>query len=224
MQIPVSIMTSASLLNFLRCGGVGTMRHHGKIRGFAPPPLDKPKPNADNVRQRNAQYGGSPMRLLKALAVMLTLAAAVPHVRCVCPDGQVKFFCLGLSTSSTCCCVSSSCQAPDRQDTATCHVTSSDEHGSSCCDRLQRVPVQPSEEFTTLKAPCGCQQSLSSVAEAVLSSSPDVIDLVLDHTFTPSSWTIQPVVSRNAYFPGRTTPRFVLQPADLVVVFCHFNC
>lgn len=169
-------------------------------------------------------YGGNLLRILKTLAVLMTVAGSVPQVRCVCPDGRVLLFCLTLSSSSNCCCVSAAIEFSGQTDSEMSHFTASDNQKPSCCSHPFRLSVQPSEKSPCVKTPCGCQHSVSSVAEAVVASATDLTDTILESNFAPIAWVLHPIVSGNAYFPGRASPRFLLPPPDLVVKFCHFSC
>jgi hypothetical protein len=169
-------------------------------------------------------FGGTPMRSLKTLLVLLAFAGAVPHVRCVCPDGRIKLFCLGISTSSSCCCISSPKSSTDPSASSSSPMAMSDDRKVTCCGHPRLGDVLPNAESASLQAPCGCQQSLSAVAEAALTSAADALDTLVDQAFAPMAWTTHPVVSGNAYYPGRASPRFLLPPVDLVIKFCHFTC
>ncbi len=45
------------------------------------------------------------------LLAVLMLASGLPHRQCVCPDGQVKWFCLRPANDPSCCCNSACCAA-----------------------------------------------------------------------------------------------------------------
>jgi hypothetical protein len=66
-------------------------------------------------------------------ALLMTPIAATPRVDCLCPDGQVKLFCLGFSRSTACC--SGSC----------CGQHQASAHGkrATCCGRGRHQPNAP---------------------------------------------------------------------------------
>src|SRR5262249_19031877 len=90
---------------------------------------------------------GSKLRvaLVWMTAVML-LAAGLPHVRCVCPDGHVKPFCLGsASPTSGCCCGGSCCGAAPGERTC-CQSPPPTDPGATtqccCCQAHARRPTK----------------------------------------------------------------------------------
>src|SRR5579859_7925150 len=48
-----------------------------------------------------------------ALTALTTLAAGFPRLDCICPNGNIKQFCMGSATNSDCCCSGSCCDSAD---------------------------------------------------------------------------------------------------------------
>lgn len=166
-----------------------------------------------------ALLGTKLTRMLAAVAAVLTVFVGVPQVRCVCPDGRVKFFCSGLS--STACC----CTPPQFTPTE-----AASEDFAPCCSHLAPpsnerrtdrdfVP-SPQADSIVLGQRCGCERTLAP--HAVLSTVTEVVKTVgFEVAVIP--WESPPVMTESAVFSYRVSPR-LLSPLDRVVQFCHFTC
>jgi hypothetical protein len=75
---------------------------------------------------------------LASLTATTLLVAAVPHFHCLCPNGQVKPFCLNLRSGPTGCCCGGACCASNADGSSCCHVPGDpldepDADKTSCC-------------------------------------------------------------------------------------------
>ena len=110
------------------------------------------------------------------LTAVATLIASVPHCDCLCPNGQRKPFCLGVSTARSGCCCGGSC-------------CSSSPGGDGCCQAHGPAPAAPEGEHascctskqpkTGLPGPAAqagggcCQKTLANGESATPAPSPE---------------------------------------------------
>jgi hypothetical protein len=109
------------------------------------------------------------------LTATTLLVAATPHFRCVCPNGQVKRFCLNLPSGPTGCCCGGSCCAGSQGGQCCCQAGSGavDQSGSgraTCCARQgQREARQPAGPDGHLRGAC-CTKTPASDFLAITSA------------------------------------------------------
>ena len=82
------------------------------------------------------------------LTAVTTLVGSVPHFDCLCPNGQHKLFCLGISASPTGCCCGGSC-------------CSSSESGKCCCQARESSPEARAKHLR-----CCCESQRQTSADA----------------------------------------------------------
>jgi hypothetical protein len=93
-------------------------------------------------------------------AALLTPIAGTPRIDCVCPNGQVKVFCLSFFVRSADCCCGGSCCGPRESSAGACHK------GASCCSHARQQRNDPGGSRISGK-PCH-----KTVVEAKLQSVP----------------------------------------------------
>lgn len=110
------------------------------------------------------------------LLVMLTLGGGLPHVRCRCPSGRLKPFCLAFlfHSSSACCC------AAETASGGCCHAAEAsapedDEVPSCCAHSCCAVPTgRTAEDTTRIGATC-CSRELAPSDEYTASVAPEAV-------------------------------------------------
>lgn len=161
---------------------------------------------------------GELVRALATVAAFLTVVTGVPRIQCVCPDGHVKFHCLG-SFTSRCCCDNSSAPNSIEVVRGGCQ-TGGETH--SCCARVKPgASDRPAGGGQTQAVePCGCQRTL--VADALASTVEKAGDG--DQFAAGAAWVGHSVVPKQTTRSARVERRFILPPSDRVILFCHFTC
>lgn len=164
--------------------------------------------------------GGIRARLLAAVAAFMAVTAGVPRVQCVCPDGRVKFFCLGRSASGCCCSASSaptSAEANPRCCLAACGSLTPRTHAAP------ESPPAPADEgeIGPVKT-CGCVRTV--VAEAAAYVAQEVGDASRFQPDVLVTWEVTLVASEQTARLAQTAPRLLIPPPDLIVVLSHFTC
>jgi hypothetical protein len=161
---------------------------------------------------------------LACLAALLTPASGVPHFVCRCPDGHVKFFCLGITSAKAGCCCRGACCARPRGDERCCCRRNATRPARSaaraiCCgtDRARPGDRRPSGGPSFAERPC-CTRTLTAVESLAAVPKRGALDDVR------SSWALPAVpASVSAPGPGCVFGVYSLAhspgpPADLVTL------
>ena len=158
------------------------------------------------------------VRFLATLAAFMTVPAAWPTVRCVCPDGHIKFFCSGTNGPRCCCAQPVTEQAPVAPGQTISTATDEIPH---CCSHRREVassiPHDPQQA-----APRGCCERSSLNELLVYSAEEDGDSFALEHAWLeaiPVDRVVAPRISSRC-----KVRRFLLPPPDLVIAHCHFTC
>src|SRR4051812_37058194 len=89
------------------------------------------------------------------LTAATTLACGLPHVDCVCPNGQYKPFCLGVTASLTGCCCSTS-----PSETSADSSSKAQPKPFSCCHEGRRKPAAETHAAVAKITGGGCKRTL----------------------------------------------------------------
>lgn len=175
--------------------------------------------------------GATLTKLLATLAAVMTVTAGMPSFQCRCPDGRVKLFCQGNTSSpSGCCCATGDSTSPGKS--CCCEAKKANAQGPkaakkrSCCAQSHGERQQPTgSDGHRLAAKDGCCVKTVVAAPAVDSVEGTGVP-VHQSGDTLVLWELAPVpppVTSGAA-AARSPPGFHATPPDLVVILCHFTC
>jgi hypothetical protein len=148
---------------------------------------------------------------LVVLTALMTLVAGAPRVDCVCPNGNVKVFCLkALIGSEGCCCDDMCCETSSGAQTKPFAK-------KSCCDR----PGEPTTHNSQKTKNCPCRRTLVEATSSVIASSPEAprqanAGEMAAIEFSP----VQIEVCEASAVINRSPPQ-PLPPTDLLSTFKH---
>ncbi len=163
--------------------------------------------------------GATFTKILAMLAAVMTMTAGMPRVQCRCPDGRIKLFCQG-NTSSGCCCAADRSSSPEAKSCC----CAAKKH--SCCTYPEGAPQQGTGRNgpeNVVKAAC-CVKTLVSDAPVYSVVDPGV----LDHQSGDMLVLWEPLPALPSVVSGagtaRSPPGFLISPPNLVIILCHFTC
>jgi hypothetical protein len=126
------------------------------------------------------------LALLVSLTAISTLIAGMPHWVCLCPNGQVKPFCLSSPSKTAKCCCNGSCCGSEAGTEKTCQSGSSGPKAEGGCCSAQHeddeTGAAPGAGFTAQRNCCTktlvlSETQLFSEAKVVSSSGVDFLKL-----------------------------------------------
>lgn len=159
------------------------------------------------------------------LTAFMLMIAATPHFRCVCPDGNVKLFCLNVVNPKTGCCCGGKCCSAKAGGQCCCSPSAGRaaerrEEGCRACDRP--VHASAGDQTKSRLEGSGCRKTLDSQTLFVASTE-RLIDrndsglslfLPVADTFVAlSPFVVRPFSWHNLQLPP---------PTDLVIFLQHF--
>jgi hypothetical protein len=175
--------------------------------------------------------GATLTKFLATLTAVMTVTAGVTNVQCRCPDGRVKLFCHGSTTSKGCCCSPGDCARPETKSCC-CQTQkpgpqkpkSAKTH--SCCAHADSKPESESgseEPRLANKAPC-CEKTVVAASASYIAQntavpvqqSGDVLVL-----WQPT-FVVLPAVSGATI--ARAPPGLLTAPPSINVLLCRFTC
>jgi hypothetical protein len=171
--------------------------------------------------------GGAVQVGFVCLTALSTLIAGVPYFDCVCPNGNHKPFCLGVSSPQTGCCCGGSCCSSSAGKCCCCKAqdSSPDEQSeqSCCCKSQQQSSTDAPAKGIRVEGSC-CQKTLASNEFLSISPTKEIAKQnSMDRFFVPLP---QPVSVPPALAAGRrlfSSHRCDLPPPpDLVITLQHF--
>lgn len=154
-----------------------------------------------------------------------TLIAGLPHIDCLCPNGNRKLFCFGsLSDTSSCCCDNGSCCTKDRGCCGPGNHPPDRKPEHTCCSKNAKAkPSQSSETQIQSHSP-GCKRTwqpgkVTGIFESTAKLAVDFNDgpIVLLPT---STLDFSATNEGQCLLSFKTHP--IPPPTDLVVTLQHF--
>lgn len=156
------------------------------------------------------------------MTALITLVTSLPHFDCHCPSGQVKRFCLRL-TSRTCCCEGSCCSSEQARRVSPIPSASfsRDDDSPCCCNKAEGSEDKAGTDNHTIGC-AGCTKTLAKQPLLMAGEVPTANEktpvaepLPLRHLFAGLLTVF--VLQGTAFQPGTSPP-----PPDLVILLCHF--
>lgn len=163
-------------------------------------------------------FGVITVRFLAMVAAFMTVPAAWPTIRCVCPDGRIKYFCSGTTGPRCCCARSVADQAP--VDPGPTISTQTDKIPHCCSHRREASSSVPHDPQQSAHRGCCERSSLNELL--VLNAKEDGDSFVLEDGWLEAI-PVDRLVASRVGSPGKVR-RFLLPPPDLVIAHCHFTC
>ena len=154
-----------------------------------------------------------------------TLFAGVPHIDCLCPNGDHKSFCFGFSRSGTDCCATSFFSSSRNCKGCQAEATSATAQPIKrvCCEGKPQPNIEGSNPTSQVNGKC-CQKTLVPGDSAVTTLAMTTVKQQLTVAFA----VILPQVESFSWRPTaeygfilRHSSRF-LPPIDLVISLQHF--
>ncbi|MBX9623592.1 MAG: hypothetical protein K2X82_07240 [Gemmataceae bacterium] len=164
-------------------------------------------------------FGGTLTRFLTLVTAFLTVTAGVPHVRCVCPDGRVRFFCPG-PVASGCCCTDPSARTDGGTGLGCCRAVAGSGAGSTKSVYGASDTSAPDGHTPAVKA-CGCERSAAEPLPPAAAEADDWSGAEAAWAVATGMVDLPAAACSHAILVER---RLLLPPPDLVLIHCHFTC